>query len=317
MHPDLQHRLVRFLKRRQSQLIIATHSTEIMSEVQAADILVVNSKGVESRFANTPEGVQTAIDRMGGVHNVHLARLSAAERCLLVEGKDIAFFKAFQDVLFPTSLEPIDTIPSMSIGGWSGWQYAVGSSLFLRNAAGQQIRVYCILDSDFHTPELIAERVEDATRADVDLHIWNRKEIENYLLIPSLVHRVIGDRTAARTQSPTLAEVAAMIDTIASDYRDVVTDRFAAEYLARDRAAGLAAANRNARNHVGPLLSTMEGRVARAPGKAALSKLSEWSREEFGVSFGVRTLLAEIRPAELDPEIVQVVTAIEHHAALE
>jgi hypothetical protein len=316
MHPDLQHRLVRFLKRRSSQLIIATHSTEIMSEVDAADILVVNSRGVESRFANTPEGVQMAIDRMGGVQNVQLARLSAAERCLLVEGEDIEFFKAFQDVLFPTSLEPIDTVPRMSIGGWSGWPYAIGSSMFLRNAAGQQIRVYCILDSDFHTPELIAERKEDAVRAQVDLHIWDRKEIENYLLVASLIHRVIDERLAARTEGPTQDEVTAMMDDIASGYEHDVTDRFAHEYHIRDRAAGLATANRRARNHVGPLWATVEGRIARAPGKAVLSKLSEWSQTEFGVSFGARTLLAEIRAAEIDTEVARIVTAIEHHAPL-
>ena len=34
MHPDLQRRLIRFLLRRDQQVIVATHSIEMMSEVE-------------------------------------------------------------------------------------------------------------------------------------------------------------------------------------------------------------------------------------------------------------------------------------------
>ena len=72
----------------------------------------------------------------------------------------------------------------MPIGGWSGWPYALGSAMFLRNAADERIRVYCLLDSDYHTPQQITARLAQAADAGVDLHIWKRKEIENYLLVP-------------------------------------------------------------------------------------------------------------------------------------
>lgn len=316
MHPDLQHRLVRFLKGRHPQLIIATHSADVMSEVDPGNVLVVNATQVRSRFADSAEGVQRAINRMGGIHNLQLARLASAEKCLLVEGQDLDFLRRFQDRIFPTSTGPLNTLPNMSIGGWSGWPYAVGSSMFLSNAAGQRVRVYCLLDSDYYPPETIAERLSEAQATGVDLHVWQRKEIENYLIVPSLVHRVIEQRCARRTTPPTLGEVTTKIDDVAESFRDMVIDNVANEYLARDRRGGLQAANRAARKFVEPIWTTIDGRLQRGPGKAMLSRLCQWSQEEFGVSFGAVTLASEITPDEIDAEVVSVLTAIETTKAL-
>ena len=57
----------------------------------------------------------------------------------MVEGDDIGLLKSLQNSLLPKSKVPIDTIPSRSIGGWGGWPYAVGSEMFLENAAGEGI----------------------------------------------------------------------------------------------------------------------------------------------------------------------------------
>jgi hypothetical protein len=311
MHPDLQHRLIRFLKGRHPQLIVATHSADILSEVDASSILVVDATRSESTFANTPAGVQHVIDQMGGIHNLQLARLAAAKRCLLVEGKDISFLKHFQDTMFPQAMEPIDTIPGLSIGGWGGWSYAVGSSMMLKNAAGEHVRAYCILDSDFHCPELIAEREAEAVEKGVDLLIWPRKEIENYLLIPTLIHRVIVQRIAARTVPPSVAEVSEKLDEIALGMHDHVVDQFAKEYYERDRSRGVPAANQSARDYLEPIWTTPEGRLARVPGKRLLSEMSAWSQEEFGVSFGPATLAGEIRIDELHDDVKRVLRSIE------
>jgi predicted ATPase len=45
MHADLQRRLVRHLKAGHQQVVIATHSVEMMSEVEPEDILVVDRRG--------------------------------------------------------------------------------------------------------------------------------------------------------------------------------------------------------------------------------------------------------------------------------
>jgi energy-coupling factor transporter ATP-binding protein EcfA2 len=156
MHADLQRRLIRIVKSRNPQLIVATHSIEIMSEVEPDEILVIDQGRREAKFADSLPAVQRVIDQIGGVHNLNLARLSTSRKCLLLEGKDIEILKQFQNTLAPESTEPLDALPHMPIGGWGGWNYAVGSRMFLKNALGEEISTYCLLDSDYHTREAIA-----------------------------------------------------------------------------------------------------------------------------------------------------------------
>jgi predicted ATPase len=185
LHADLQRRLVRLLKQDDRQSIIATHSVEMISEVGAESILVVDRRRRQSSFAPSLPAVQKVIDTIGGIHNLHLARLWSSRKVLLIEGKDIDYLKRFQDLLSSRSNEPIDAVPRLVIGGWGGWNYAVGSAMLLQNAGGEAITPFCILDSDYHIEDDIAERYAEAARRLVQLHIWRRKEIENYFDISS------------------------------------------------------------------------------------------------------------------------------------
>jgi hypothetical protein len=47
-----------------------------------------------------------------------------------------------------------------------------------------------------------------------------------------------------------------------------------------------------------------------------LSKLSEWGQENYGVSFGIITLLAEIKINEVHQELIQVIKAIENSSKI-
>jgi AAA ATPase domain/AAA domain, putative AbiEii toxin, Type IV TA system len=185
MHPDLQRKVFRLVKRRFSQSVIATHSVEIMAEADPGQILIADKSKAKSVFANTEPAVQSLVDRLGGIHNVHLARLWSAKKFLLVEGKDVSFLRHFHRLLFPDAEIPLDAIPSLPVGGWGGWAYALGSSMTLRNAVGDRVVVYCILDSDFHTQTQIENRYKEATARGIHLHVWSRKEFENYLEVIS------------------------------------------------------------------------------------------------------------------------------------
>ena len=204
MHPDLQRRLYRLITARFAQAIIATHSVEIMAEADPSDILIINNKKKRSTYANTEPGVQVLIDQLGGIHNVHLARLWNAKKVILLEGKDLAILKTFHGKIFPKADTPLDAIPNLSIGGWGGWAHAIGSSMALKNAVGDRIEEtrICIFDSDYHTPAEQQERYDQANDRAICLHIWERKEIENYLLDHNVIARVIKQRTKNAPPTP-------------------------------------------------------------------------------------------------------------------
>jgi predicted ATPase len=311
MHADLQRRLIRLLRNRDGQKVIATHSVEIMSEVDPGDILIVDKARRRSSFAASLPAVQNTIDQMGGVHNIHLARLWGSRQCLHVEGKDIAILKTFQDALYPTSHSSFDVIPCLSIGGWSGWNYAIGSSMSLKNAAGETIITYCILDSDYHTPEEILERYKQAAEHKIQLHVWKMKEIENYLLVPVAIARIIVNAFPARLAGPSAQEVQGKIDEIAEQMKNSIFDALAHEYICRDKPGGVPTANPRARERLEEAWNTRDGRWSIIPGKHVISRLSEWAKASFGVSFGPARIARELRPDELPAEIKSVVRAIE------
>ena len=316
MHADLQRKLIRFLRGRHPQVVVATHSVEIMSEVEPENILVVDREKRQAEFTTDIPEVQKVVDQIGGIQNLQLARLWGSHRCLFVEGKDISLLKHFQNRIFPDSSDAIDAIPSMAVGGWSGWNYAVGSSMLLSTAIGQSIRSYCIFDSDFHTPNQIKNRTDEAAEKGVNLHIWSRKELENYLLLPAVISRVIARRRRGDSRLPTTEELAQKLFVLAGEFEHEVMDAFAVQFHPENRQGGLAVANRSARERMYPQWTTHEGRLSLVSGKLLLSRLSQWLQEKYGVSVSTASIAHEMRRSEVPLEIVQVLSAIEYGEVL-
>jgi len=245
MHPDLQRKLLRFVRGRNPQCLIATHSTEILSETEPSNILIIERSREKSSFSTNLPAVQKVIEDIGSAQNIHLTRLWSARKLLLVEGKDIKFLKRFQSLIFPDTNFPFDALPNMPIGGWSGWAYAVGSAMLLSNAFDEQIITYCILDKDYYTPDTIKNRRDEAATKNVNLHIWSRKEIENYLIIPSVIQRIIVEKGA--NGSPTIKEIENQIDEITNSLKDQTVDSYSQEFHNNERAKGISSANKKAR----------------------------------------------------------------------
>lgn len=312
LHADMQRKLIRLLKNRHTQVIVATHSIEIMSEVDPECILIVDKDRANSRFATSLPMVQKVIDNIGAVHNLQLSRLWFARRCLLIEGDDIKFLKIFQDKLFPDSTEPFDALPVIAIEGWGGWKNAVGVSMGLKNAGDQEIKTYCILDSDYHTPEEIAGVKREARKHSLKIHIWKKKEIENYLIASSAIQRLIDGKLSKRKRLPTISQIEAKIDEVCERYKIDTSDAIAQEVYAQNRKKGLRYANRVARERINKAWKTLGGRCGVVSGKTILRELSSWSKNNFNVSFGRLTLARELSKKDIAAEVVQVITRIEN-----
>lgn len=308
MHPDLQRKLFRLVRNRFQQAVVATHSIEIMAEADPSEILIVDKKRRVSRFANTEPALQLLIEQLGGVHNVHLARLWSARKFLLVEGKDIALLRRIHAILFPEADLPIDAMPNFSIGGWSGWPRAIGSSLVVKNTVGDRVVTYCILDRDYHTESEIEERMAEAKRAGVNLHVWSRKEIENYLVDPSAIRRAMARRCK---QPPTVEEIWAQILEICEHLKLAVIDGVASEIQRRDRSIDLVGANKRARANVGDRWTDPKKRVAIVSGKELLSRVSDWAQKNWRAGFGPGSVASGMTRLEVPREVKELLEAIE------
>lgn len=309
MHPDLQRRLLSLVSRRFKQVLIATHSVEIVSDVEPASILAVDRRQTRSSFVTSLPGLQEVLNGIGSVQNVHVARLMRARSFYLVEGADVKLLRLLQSAADPRSL-PIDLVPHAELGGRGGWGTGLPSRLPSTNAEGGRIRSYAILDRDYFPDEEVVERYSEARRWGVELHVWSRKELENYILVPVAISRYIAAGMSEDKPPPDGSAVAEEIDRVVDGIREEILDAMATLQLARDKKGGLTKANKTARTILAKRWETREGRWAVAPGKGVISRLSDWSQREFGVGFGPEALAREMRAEEVDPEVTEVLEAI-------
>lgn len=200
----------------------------------------------------------------------------------------------------------------MLIGGWGGWQYAIGSAMLLENEAGESIITYCLLDSDYHTLEEISERHKQAIARNVQLHIWSRKDIENFLLSASLIQRVLAESVSRRTAAPDEEEVEQKLLEIGESLRDEVILQLATEIQARERKLTLSSAINQAKERIALAVKLEGDFISLIPGKTAISLLSQWSQGEFGVTLNPLKLARKVQRSELAPEVHSVITAIEN-----
>jgi len=324
MHADLQRKLIRILKGQFSQVIVATHSLEIMSEVEPENILIIDRRQSESKFATDIPQIQKIIyNDIGSIHNLELAKLWSSRKFLMVEGNDISILKRFQNTLHPKSSNPIDSIPSSDIGGWGGWNYAIGSKYVLKNAGDESIVIYCILDSDYHIPPEKEKRYKEANKYGISLHIWKMKEIENYLIIPAAITRLIY-RKKPKSKS-TLSEelISQQIEAICEDLKSELIDDFASEigkYYRRDNKIidftdndkelkyETKNINKVARKHVN---KHWEDKISIVPGKKLLKELNIWLAEKYKTNIGTNELANEIALNEINSEMRHVIRSIE------
>lgn len=309
MHADLQRRLIRFIKGKFNQIIIATHSVEIMAEVEAENILPVDSSKKKLTYANKTPIVQKIIDEIGSIHNLEIARLFSHKKFLIVEGDtdDIKILSILQGKILSNTFEPFDILPKTFVEGWGGWQRVVGSNkVFSDNSS--EIQTYCIFDSDYHTKEEINERLDEAKRIGLNLHIWSKKEIENYLVVPIVILRLVASSSKSATNL-TIKDIEDKIDSICEQLKDEVIDDFATEFQAKDKSIVVKTANQKAREYVNSNWENNKRGIV--PGKKLISRMSEWTSKEFKVNITAFKLARKFSREDIDSEVQTVIMKIE------
>lgn len=311
LHADLQRRLMKHLAGSYRQVIVTTHSVEVMAEVEPEQILIVDRGRGRSDFATGLPVVQRVVEGIGSSANLQFARLWTSKRFIYVEGKDVRLLREWHATLFPEALFALDVIPNCPVGGWDGWAYAVGSTRGFKNALGDEIIFYCFLDSDYHTDHQVEGRLKDARKKGVELHIWRKKEIENYLLDEQIIARLISRQARGTRKPPTAEEARTKTLEIAGQFKEDMFNAYAESYQKDDRAGGLTMANRRAQKHVPDPETDPEDFLRRAPGKEVLRGLATWARAGWGVNLTAQGIARAAHANEIDTEIADVLRKVE------
>lgn len=306
MHADLQRRLMRLVAPKFSQLIVATHSVEIMEEVLPENIIHIDSKRRVIKSVGNHELLQQLIEGMGSTFNLDLARLFISKRFIVWEGPDTdrMILSKFQAVLFPQGLQAISSFPKTYVEGWGGWQKAIAiASVFNHNQV--HVKCYCIFDSDYHTPEDIAERKQDAKSRHINLHIWGKKEIENYVIHPDVLLRFLLARK--RKGKVTMDILQNRIQEIVNELMEEVQDGLASEIQKQDKSLEYSTVRKQVATRMKGLWKHPLDIV---PGKEFMKKMGLWVKKEYGVNLQILGVIPFFRPEEVPSEMREVISAI-------
>jgi len=222
LHPDLQRRLVQLLESTGRQVVLATHSTEVIAEADPRIISLVDKKRKQARRARSEADLELLSDMLGTAFNIRLARALRSRVAVFVEGQDMTLIRRFAKTLGCTSLEREQNITVIPLGGYSKWGQVESFSWLCEEMLPKAIEICVILDRDYRTEKTVQDVLESFKQRGIFAHVWSRKELESYVLTPSVI---------ARFSGATVDDVEKWIDSITEGMADDVFSRLLDERI--------------------------------------------------------------------------------------
>ena len=298
LHADVQRKLLKLLSNEKfRQVIVATHSIDIISDVSPESVIIVQKKKEVSKSAAALPAVQAAITNIGTIHNIQLAKIASHGKFLFVEGEDVKYLSELAYKLGPVSYDKFSRVAHDDIGGADGFH----------KASSGAIRSYLIIDRDYKPEGELAETAKKADGTALSVTIWGKKELENYFLIEAAVSRLIADELGIAVE---IDEIAKIFQSIEDELFDQSIIKRAQAYQEWKRGCGLEKALEEAKNEVNREISAGRPKRDFCSGKMFISRLSTALKDKYDVQINAMALCRECKISELDEQIVQMLQSL-------
>jgi predicted ATPase len=313
LHSSLQRVVVDILRgvsqQRGLQVLVATHSKEIINYVDPGELLVIDRKQREMRELGEHESAISVLESLGSVDSIDAYQVITQRKVLLVEGpSDRKILSTIAPKLDVHIFEGPDRLVVVETGGESTPQARTDLGI-LERIMDREVRSLQLLDRDARLGEYVDGEEARSARP---LHIWRRDSIESYLLVPDTLARLVVSRSEGlnldEVREFVLAALNQAIEELGESTFDRVATRYRRDVIATEqRNVEVAEANERAR----VVLADAAEAQRLTSGKDLLARVRKMLQEKYGVSFGNQSLLAEMKAEELDEELVDVLKQVE------
>ncbi len=323
LHPDVQRQLLAIIRDIGAPAVMATHSSEIMAEAEPSDIVLIDkSKRSGDRLKDVPS-VQRSLDLVGSAQNITLTALARSRRVLFVEGDyDFKLLRRFARKLGLSELAAGLGITALELGGFGSWQRVTTLAAGIAEVLGAPLMIAAIYDRDYFPSEQVEHVVNTLSKALNFAHIHSRKEIENYLLIPSALNRAI-NRSISSAKSRTERALADVdLEEVLSEITEPMQSEVQAQILARRadylKPTGRDSASVNAETirAFNDRWRNLNGRLELVSGKEVLAKLRTFLHEKHGISLNDTVIIDNIRRDEFPDDLVVLLRKLEAYRTL-
>ena len=320
LHPDVQRQLLGILREAGPDIVLATHSTEIMSEADPSEILLIDKSRQSAKRLRDVGEVQTALELIGSVQNITLTQLARNRRVVFVEDMtDFTIIRRFaKKIGFEELAAGIDLTPIKS-EGFSSWSRITSVAWGIEKTLGQSLKIAVIYDRDFWCDEEIASVNKELAKYVALVHFHQRKEIENYLLVPNVLeralHRVIRERANRSNQSiPDIEPIGKLLDEASSKFKTEALSQYAAR-----KSDFLKKTGKDPATIFQEILITFEekwnnidSRMEIAPGKDVLHLLRTIIQNNYHVNLTDFTIVDSFQKSEIPEDLIKLLENLEN-----
>jgi energy-coupling factor transporter ATP-binding protein EcfA2 len=317
LHPDMQRQLLGVVRDIGADVVLATHSSEIMSEADPSEIVLIDKRRRAGERLRNVVGVQRALDVVGSAQNITLTALARSRKVLFVEGDgDFRLLRRFARRLGLQELAAGFGIIALPSGGFGSWQRITTLASGVAEALGAPLSIAAVYDRDYYCSEQVEEVVGTLSTHFKLACVHVRKEIENYLLIPEALERALTRNRTERLEglpSPNDESMAEILQRITDPMRDSVLSQIMArrwDYL-RSSGRDLADINRDTIAWFNEVWNDPAERLSIVPGKDVLRALRSYLQESLGVSLTDARVVESMRREEIPSDLRELLQAID------
>jgi ABC-type Mn2+/Zn2+ transport system ATPase subunit len=292
LHPDVQRQMLGIIRDLGAEVLMATHSSEIIAEADPSEIVLIDKRQVTAIRLKNIAGVQRALNAVGSAHNITLTALARSRRVLFVEGlDDFQLIRRFARRMGLQELSSGAGIAALESGGFGSWRKVTILASGIAEALGAPLLIGAVYDRDYYCPEQITEVVGTLSGSLKMAWVLERKEIENYLLVPAALDRAVVRAIADRRERtggppPEIVAAAVILEEITQPMRDDIV----AQLLARahdfllPKGQDRSVLNKAVMVSFAEKWSDLETRMALVPGKEVLREFRQRVQDLCGVT---------------------------------
>ncbi|MBO6562463.1 MAG: AAA family ATPase [Nisaea sp.] len=315
LHSELQRQLLTILRDLGPDILIATHSTEMITEAETNDIVMINKINRNARRVRDPSQLAHVFSALGSNLNPILTQLAKTKRVVFVEGKDFQIISRFARKL---NKERIGNRQDFAVVPLDGFNPERMRSLKdgMEETLGTKIRAAAILDRDYRCDEECNYYMEKCGNFCDLVVVHKRKEIENYLLHPPSIDGAISReiiRSAARGGKKA-KNAFGSLDVLEAFYKikkpDVSAQLISKKVeFERSRVSSkdISTISREVIEEFEGTWSSFDGRTKCVPGKEALSQLNAELQREMGVSVTHTSIINAMSVADIPEDISKLI----------
>ncbi len=319
LHSDLQRQLVGLLREAAPDVLLATHSTEIISEAEPHELLVVRKGAKNASRVRDVDQLRTVFANLGSNLNPVLTQLAKTRKAVFVEGED---FKVIAAIARKLKIKRVANRGDFAVIPANGFNPIMVKNFKagIESTVGKKIDAAIVFDRDYRSVEEIGALVTAFKEFSDVAHIHSKKEIENYILVPSAIKRAVAARLESRRArgAPIRADCLdtdRMLSEICEELRSTVLSQhisFAVRH-SEERRSGQdrSTVTKGSLDRLEAEWKTLDGRLALVPGKEVLAQLNSKLQAQFGFSISMRNIIDEMAVEEISDELRRLIRVLD------